>query len=149
MDLIKFGVDVVSGLIGGTTNVVGLVVGSALGAMGVASEVANLGTDMANSIIAPNTAGQAGYVATKSILGGIGFMMTVYVATKSILWALFKFCPEKFLLHWLDWLAFRIARKARNEVVKRVKEKDAQLYIKAFAERALDTVGKAIKKGIE
>lgn len=145
MDLIKFGVDVAMGLIGGTTNVVGLVVGSALGAMGVAPEVANLGTDIANSIIAPNTAGQAGGVIGVSF--GIG--MTVYTATKSILWALFKFCPEKFLLHWLDWLAFRIARKAKNEVIKRVKEKDAQLYIKAFAERAIDTVGKAIKKGIE
>ena len=144
MDLIKFGVDVVGGLIGGTTNVVGLVVGSALGAMGVAPEVANLGTNVANSIIAPTQAGQ-----NSSIVGGaVGIALTVYGAIKVILWTLFKFCPEQFLLHWLDWLAFRVARRAKNEVIKRVKEKDAQLYIKAFAEKALDTVNNAIKKGI-
>lgn len=144
MDLIKFSVDVIGGIVGGTTNVFGLVIGSALDAMGVSPEIANTGINVANSIIETSPAGQAG-----SVVGGVaGSIMTAYVALKVMLWGTFKFCPEKFLLNTLDWLAFRIARKSKLEVIQRVKEKDAQLHIKEFAKKALSVVNEAIERGI-
>lgn len=142
MDLVKFGFDIVSGIVGGSTDIVGLVATSALGAMGI-----NLGSAVKTVPIEP-VVETIGYGVGVTVGQTTSVVLMGYLGLKAFIWAIFKFCPEEWMLKGLEKLAFNITVSIKKKIVKTINDKEMQLYIKAFTEKALKRVGDAIQKGL-
>lgn len=136
MDLINFGVNILTGVLVGTGDIASVVVSSALQAMG-----------LSNTVVAPiaNTVSQTTTVAasTAAVAG------TAYGATKLGIKALFLLSTKPYILEHVEAVGYRIAKKGKKYVIEKNLTGQNKVFAMQPMKQFIDEAMIAFKDGVD